>query len=71
VFRYDLATGRYAFAPYRYHLTGFAPSGDRGLAVVGDSGDWPMDGCGVQVPDCRLVVTDPLAFSPTRSRAGR
>ena len=71
VFRYDLATGRYAFAPYRHHLTGFAPSGDRGLAVIGDSGDWPTDGCGARPPDCRLVVTDRLAFSPTRSRAGR
>jgi hypothetical protein len=71
ILRYDLATGRYAFAPYRHHLTGFAPRGDRGLAVVGDNGDWPMDGCGIQAPACRLVVMDRLAFSPTRSRAGR
>ena len=63
--RYDLTTGRYAFAPYRHRLTGFAPAGDHGLAVIGDSADWPVLGCG-----CRLVVTDRLKFSPTRSRAG-
>jgi hypothetical protein len=68
-FRYDLDTRRYAFAWYRHHLTGFAPAGDHGMAVIGESGDWPIDGCGVQWHASRLVVTDRFEFSPTRSRA--